>query len=78
MLRPAPETMPQGVDGRIRLHVFNKLPAYARFTKFFDGEAKCDELVKGWARSAAKQHAWWCIRGRGSRAIRGNRSVGRW
>ncbi len=60
-LRPAPEEMPSGVEGRIRLHVFNKLPAYARFTKFYDQEVKCDEIVKGWGRSAAKQHAWWWV-----------------
>ncbi|MFV1958687.1 MAG: hypothetical protein ACC662_04670 [Planctomycetota bacterium] len=60
-LRPSPGEMPRGLDARIRLHAFKKLPAYARFAVFFDKQEKCSELVVGWVRSVQRQHAFWWV-----------------
>ncbi len=61
VLAPGPDEMPEGVDGRIRIHVFTKQPGYARFVQVFDGKAKCSEVSPGWMRSAQRQHAFWWV-----------------
>lgn len=61
LLKPAPAEYPEGVDGRVRVHVFAKQPAYARFALWFDGQEKCEELIAGWARAAQRQHAFWWV-----------------
>lgn len=60
-LRPDAQEFPTGVRARVRLHLFNKLPAYARFAKFFDGKERCSELVKGWVNAVRRQHSFWWV-----------------
>ncbi len=60
-LEPDDQTYPRGVQGRIRLHLFNKLPAYARFAKWFDGKERCGELTKGWLSRTRRQHSFWWV-----------------
>ena len=60
-LRPTPEDYPATVEGRIRLHLFQKLPAYARFAEFFEGKERCSELVPGWLPAVKRQHSFWWI-----------------
>jgi hypothetical protein len=59
LLRPQGEDYPETIDTRIRLVLLNKLPAYARFTQWFDKAADCSTLVPGWGRAVQKQHAFW-------------------
>ena len=60
-LEPTDETYPRGVPGRIRLHLFDKLPAYANFAKWFDAKEKCTELIKGWLPAVRRQHSFWWV-----------------
>jgi hypothetical protein len=60
-LEPTAMELPQGLKARMRLHVFVKQPAYARFAKYFDKKEKCSSVVKGWVRRAQRQHAFWWV-----------------
>lgn len=60
-LEPTEDTYPSGVRGRIRLHLFDKLPPYAKFARWFDNKEKCTELIKGWLPSVRRQHSFWWV-----------------
>jgi len=60
-LEPTSETFPAGLRGRIRLHLFEKLPAYARFAKWFDEKEECSDLIKGWVSAVRRMHSFWWV-----------------
>ena len=57
-----PRPTRSGVPGRIRLHLFDKLPAYARLRQVVrrEGEAARD-LIKGWLPAVRRQHSFWWV-----------------
>ncbi len=60
-LKPADDDYPETVEERIKLALLKKLPAYVRFSKWFDKENKADELIPGFVRAITRQHAWWWV-----------------
>jgi len=60
-LRPTPQEYPEGVNGRVRMHMFLKLPAYARFAQWFDKKERCSELSQGWVSAVRRQHSFWWV-----------------
>jgi len=60
-LEPDEQAYPRGVQGRVRLHLFNKLPSYGKFADFFDKKEKCTELIRGWLPAVRRQHSFWWV-----------------
>jgi hypothetical protein len=60
-MQPDADDFASGVKGRVRMHLFNKLPAYARFAAFFDKKEKCSDLIKGWLPAVRRQHSFWWV-----------------
>jgi hypothetical protein len=58
-LSPKDKDLPEVLGERLKVALFKKAPAYARFATWFGEKEKCDELVPGWARAVQKQHSFW-------------------
>jgi hypothetical protein len=59
LLKPQGDDLPETVAARVRIALFRKQPAYAKFATWFDGRVKASELIPGWGRAVSKQHAFW-------------------
>lgn len=61
VLEPTAEEYPENVEERIQVVLCNKLPAYVRFSQWFDKTYDADSLVPGWAGAIRRQHSWWWV-----------------
>ena len=59
VLKPTPEELGENLQERIKLALFKKVPAYARFAKWLNGKINAEELVPGWVRAVQRQHSFW-------------------
>jgi hypothetical protein len=61
VLEPSAQEYPETIEERIHLILCNKLPAYVRFSEWFDKTYDADSLVPGWALAVRRQHSWWWV-----------------
>lgn len=59
LLRPGPGELPEGLEGRVRVVMVGKAPAYARVADWFGARVKADSVAPGWSRSVQRQPCFW-------------------
>ena len=60
-LNPEGEDFPEILEKRVRVTLFKKAPAYARFAEWFGAKNKIDAQQPGWSRSVQRQPAFWWV-----------------
>lgn len=59
VLKPEGDDYPENLDERVQVMLFKKAPQYVRFSKWFNKQEGCEDLVPGWVRSVQRQHSFW-------------------
>lgn len=59
MLRPEAGDLSEGLDGRVRVVLVTKAPAYARVAEWFGERVKAEAVAPGWSRSVQRQPCFW-------------------
>lgn len=60
-LSPAPEDLPDDVANRVRVVLFKKAPAYAKFAEWYAARNEIEQRAPGWGRSVQRQPAFWWV-----------------
>ena len=60
-LAPQGDDLPETLDRRVRVTLFKKAPAYARFAEWFGARNKIDVQQPGWSRAVQRQPAFWWV-----------------
>lgn len=60
-LAPADGDLPETLENRVRVALFRKAPAYARFCEWFGARNRIDAQQPGWSKSVQRQPAFWWV-----------------
>lgn len=61
VLKPSGDDLPETLVERMRVALFKKAPAYARFSEWLGQRLKIEAQQPGWARAIQRQPAFWWV-----------------